>query len=227
MRSAHKTAVFSGAGISGQAPASLPWGFGLRDDLLALMYAAAKESLGDQVADEQFADLVNSQRKLEVVLARLSGAAGVEAVDCLFALHLRVPNAAHMLAALHLALGGSHVSVNFDIGIELAYELLTDGEAVNALPEPYRRAAASWRALTPAGAPALRVVASNREFDEWAADGTPPALLKVHGSLSRDQRHLVDVVVLDTDELGQLTPSRRAAINSLGTAKQLLITGYS
>jgi hypothetical protein len=28
------TAVFSGAGISGEAPASLPRGFGLRDDVL-------------------------------------------------------------------------------------------------------------------------------------------------------------------------------------------------
>lgn len=227
MRPADKTAVFSGAGISGQAPASLPWGFGLRDDVLELMYAAARESLGDQVTDEQFTDLVSSQRKLEVVLARLSGAAGVEAADCLYALRLRVPNEAHMLAALHLAFGGSHVSVNFDIGIELAYELLTDGETADALPEPYRRAAAGWRALTPAGAPALRVVASHHEFDEWAADGMPSALLKVHGSLSRDQRHLVDVVVLDIDELGQLTPSRRAAIDSIGTAKQLLIIGYS
>jgi hypothetical protein len=227
MRPADKTAVFSGAGIGGEAPASLPWGFGLRDDVLELMYAGANESLGDQVTDEQLTDLVNSGRKLEVVLARLSGAAGIEAAGCLFSLRLRVPNEAHMLAALHLALGGSHVTLNFDIGIELAYELLTDGEAANTLPEPYRRAAAGWRALTPAGAPALRVVASHDDFDKWAADGTPPALLKVHGSLSRDQRYLVDVVVLDIDELGQLTPSRRAAIDSLGTARQLLITGYS
>lgn len=191
------------------------------------MHAAARESLGDHVTDGQLASLLDSARKLEVVLARLSGAAGVEAADCLLALQLRVPNEAHMLAGLHLALGGTHVSLNFDIGIELAYQLLIDEEAAEALPEPYRSAAAGWRMLAPADMPALRVVASRLEFDEWAADGKPPALLKVHGSLSHDQQHLVDVVVLDIDELGQLIPSRRAAIDSLGSAERLLITGYS
>ncbi len=227
MRSALGTAVFSGAGISGEAPASLPRGFGLRDDLLRLMNAAATESLGPAVTDGQLAGLLGSGRKLEVVLARLSGAAGAEAADCLLALRLPAPNEAHMLAALHLALGGTHVTLNFDIGIELAYELLTGEAAAGALPRPYRSALADWRALVPLSAPPLRVVASHQEFDAWEAGGSPPALLKVHGSLSRDQRHLVDVVVLDIDELGQLSASRRAAIDALGSADRLLITGYS
>src|SRR5215469_1150414 len=224
---ARGTAVFSGAGISGEAPASLPRGFGLRDDLLRLMHSAAAQSVGAEVTDGQLAGLVGSGRKLEVVLARLSGAAGAEAADCLLALRLRVPNEAHMLAALHLALGGTHVTLNFDVGIEVAYGLLIGAGAAGDLPEPYRSALAGWRALVPAGAGTLRVVASHREFDAWVADGSPPALLKVHGSLSRDQRHLVDVVALDIDELGQLTASRRAAVDALGSARQLLITGYS
>ena len=219
--------MFSGAGISGEAPASLPRGFGLRDDLLKLMHAAASESLGDQVTARQLADLLESGRKLEVVLARLSGAACRDAAGCLLALQLSVPNEAHMLAALHLALTGTHVTLNFDVGIELAYDLLTGGAAAHGLPGPYDSALADWQALVPTGAPPLRVVASHREFDDWAAQGQGPELLKVHGSLSRDQRHLVDVVVLDIDELGQLTASRRAAIDGLGLARCLLITGYS
>jgi hypothetical protein len=145
----------------------------------------------------------------------------------LLALRVSVPDEAHMLAGLHLALGGTHLTLNFDIGIEMAYELLTGGVAADDLPGPYRSALAAWRALVPADAGPLRVVASHQEFDAWAADGQRPALLKVHGSLSRDQRHLVDVVVLDIDELGQLTASRRAAIDHLATAQHLLITGYS
>lgn len=219
--------MFSGAGISGDAPASLPRGFALRDDLLKLIHAAASESLGTQVTDGQIADLLASSRKLEVVLARLSGAAGVDAADCLLALRLRVPNEAQLLAALHLALGGTHVTLNFDVGIELAYEVLIGGEAMTTLPEPYQSAAADWQALAPEDAPPLSVVASHLEFEAWVANGKPPALLKVHGSLSRDQQHLLDVVVLDIDELGQLTPSRRAAIDSLESVKRLLITGYS
>jgi hypothetical protein len=219
--------VFSGAGISGEPPASLPRGFGLRDDLLKLMHAAARRSIGDQVTDGQLADLLESGRKLEVVLGRLSGAAGPEAADCLLALRLRVPNEAHMLAALHLALGGTHVTLNFDVGIERAYDVLSGGEAADLLPEPYRSAAPSWQALVPPGIRPLRVIASHEAFDAWAADGGPPALLKVHGSLSRDQRHLVDVVVLDVDELSQLTAARHAAIDGLRSAARLLITGYS
>lgn len=142
--------MFSGAGISGEAPASLPRGFELRDDLLRLVHAAAGVSLGAHVTDAQLTDLLGSGRKLEVVLARLSGAAGAEATDCLLALRLRLPNEAHMLAGLHLALGGTHVTLNFDIGIELAHELLTSGEAADAVPEPYRSAVADWRALAPA-----------------------------------------------------------------------------
>ena len=94
------SAVFSGAGISGEAPASLPRGFGLRDDLLQLMHTLAKESLGSLVTDEQLTELVASTRKLEVVLARLSGTAGIHAAECLLALQVEVPNEAHMLAAL-------------------------------------------------------------------------------------------------------------------------------
>jgi hypothetical protein len=219
--------VFSGAGISGDAPASLPRGFGLRDDLLKLMHAAARESIGSPVTDGQLAELLDSGRKLEVVLARLSGSAGTDAADCLLALRLLVPNEAHMLAALHLALGGIHATLNFDIGIELAYELLTGRYPTAALPDPYDAAASAWLGLAPADAPALRAVASHIEFDAWVADGKPPALLKIHGSLSRDQARLLDVVVLDIDELGQLTPSRSAAVETLGSAQRLLITGYS
>lgn len=119
------------------------------------------------------------------------------------------------------------MTLNFDVGIELAYELLTGGGVTTALPEPYRSALADWQALVAGPVPALRVVASRAGFDEWVTAGEPPALLKVHGSLSRDQAHLVDVVVLDIDELGQLTPSRRAAVDSLGSARRLLVTGYS
>ena len=228
VRSPPQSAVFSGAGISGDAPASLPRGFGLRDDLLGLMHASAKSSLPDFVGDDQLHDLLTSSRKLEVVLGRLSGAVGIDAADCLLALHLRLPNEAHLLAALHLVRGGCHVTLNFDIGIELAHELLTGGDAAAAaLPDEYRTAAADWQALAAGHGGTLRVVASHAEFDKWVEQSKPPALLKIHGSLTSDQSHLVDVVVVDMDELGQLTPSRRDAVLHLGSASTLLITGYS
>jgi hypothetical protein len=192
------------------------------------MHTLAKESLGSLVTDEQLTELVASTRKLEVVLARLSGTAGIHAAECLLALQVEVPNEAHMLAALHLALGGIHVTLNFDIGIELAYSLLTGDSGVpSCAPDGYRSAVPDWQALVPSDTPSLRVVASHAEFDRWMESGQDPALLKIHGSLSRDQRQLVDVVALDIDEIGQLTRSRRAAVDRLGSVRRLLITGYS
>ena len=217
-------AVFSGAGISGEAPASLPRGFGLRDDLLRVMHGAAVESLPSVVTEHQLTELLGSARKLEVVLGRLSGFVGLDAARCLLSLRLELPNEAHMLAALLLARGAPHVTLNFDVGIELAYELLTGDRDV---PETYREPLDRWRERLPRAAPSLRVVASHDEFDRWVAEGRPPALLKIHGSLSADQDRLVDVVVLDFDEIGQLTPGRRAAVDLLGSARELLITGYS
>ncbi|HYS35095.1 MAG TPA: SIR2 family protein, partial [Pseudonocardiaceae bacterium] len=223
-----RIAVFSGAGISGEAPASLPRGFALRDDVLRHMHTAARAVAPDLVTAAALDALVASPRKLEVVLGRLWGTIGADALRCLLALRVEVRNEAHLLAALHLALGGTHVSLNFDVGIELAYGLLTGrGTLPATAPDEYRAALPAWRALVPRDTPPLRVVVAHDEFARWAATGGRPALLKIHGSLTADQRDLVDVVVVDIEELGQLSDGRRAAIDSLRTADRLLITGYS
>jgi hypothetical protein len=62
----------------------------------------------------------------------LWGTLGEDALQCLLALRVEVPNEAHLLAALHLIRGGMHVTLNFDVGIELAYELLTGRAALLA-----------------------------------------------------------------------------------------------
>jgi hypothetical protein len=223
-----ESAVFSGAGISGEAPASLPRGFKLRNDLLRVVHDVATKVAPADVSDGALAELVDSQRKLEVVLGRLWGSVGEDALRCLLALRLEVPNAAHLLAAVHLARGGIHATLNFDVGIELAHDLLTGrAELPSGAPPEYQLLLPLWRRLVPHGVPPLRVVASRDEFAAWVMDGKPPALLKIHGSLSLEQHNLIDIVVVDTEELGQLPVARRAAIDALGHADRLLITGYS
>src|SRR5262249_23175003 len=94
-------------------------------------------------------------------------------------------------------------------------------------PPEYRDALVAWRRLV-TGVPApLEVVAGHDAFAGWRRRGGPPALLKIHGSLTEDQSNLVDVVVVDTEELGQLTEERLAATERLSNAARLLITGYS
>ena len=133
-----------------------------------------------------------------------------------------------MLSAVHLARGGTHITLNFDVGIEIAYHLLTGrAELPTDAPAEFRQLLPRWQRLVPADTPPLLVAASRAELNGWDTAGRPPALLKPHGSLTLDQTSLVDVVVVDIEELGQLTAGRRAAVQRVTDADVLLITGYS
>lgn len=221
-------AVFTGAGISGSAPASLPMGNALRNDVIRLLHDATLKIAPDLVGPLDLSDWQESSYKLEVVIGRLWGTIGDDALRCLLALSVAIPNEAHLLCALHLMAGGTHVTLNFDNGVERAYALLVgDIQLPEDAPLVFADLLPQWRALVPANRRNLRVAASRREFDEWVADGRPPALLKVHGSLTPDGQSLVDVVVVDIEELAALWPARREAIDSLAAASQLLITGYA
>jgi hypothetical protein len=221
------TAVFSGAGLSGALPTGLPMGTWMRDELLRLMHTAANRVADDVVTSDSLDSLTRSSRKLELVLGRLWGVTGDDALVCLLSLRVAIPNEAHLLCALHLVLGGTHVTVNFDRGIETAHDLLTGrADLPPDAPGPLAELLPKWRALTSSRA-RLRVVASHDDFAAWNEEGQPPALLKVHGSLNSDQDGLVDVVVVDVEQLGLLSRPRRAAIDALGNIQELLITGYA
>lgn len=224
---AARTAVFTGAGLSAAGPASLPMGYALRDEVLRFMFERARRFAPDLVPPEQLEQLSVPERKLEQVLGRLWRITGSDALDCLHCLAVAVPNRAHMLAAVHLARGGTQATVNLDRGVEMAYELIAGRTDIpSGWARDYGEALGAWRVDTREIRQPLRIVASREQFDAWVADGKPPALLKVHGSLSYDGASLVDVVVEDTEELGGLAPSRRAAIDLLAEAALLIIIGY-
>lgn len=221
-------AVFSGAGISGAGPARLPMGNRLRNDVLGVLFAAVEDVMPGKIPTELTAELTASNRKLEVVIGRLVQTIGEDALGCLFALRLHLPNESHLLAAVHLAHGGLHVTVNLDVGIEVAYDLLTKRRRLPAAEEAtYASCLAAWQRLLPPCVPPLHLIVLKQEFDDWVAGGRPPGLLKLHGSLSLDQRGLLDPVVVDIDELAQLSTGRVAAVDRLGEAHRLLITGYA
>jgi hypothetical protein len=73
----------SGAGTSGDEPAALPRGFGLRDDVLETMPEAARQVLGSLASDDQLDRLRSGPYKLEVVLSRLWDTVGTDALDCI------------------------------------------------------------------------------------------------------------------------------------------------
>jgi hypothetical protein len=82
--------------------------------VLKLMYVGAADYAAALVDAAQLDDMRQPQRKLEQVLGRLWRVVGEDALGCLRCLHVAVPNEAHMLCALHLARGGTHVTVNLD-----------------------------------------------------------------------------------------------------------------
>lgn len=220
------TAAFTGAGLSGDAPASLPMGNWLRDDILRVMFRQARAAAPGLLNDEHLQSMTSSGHKLEMVLGRLWGVLGDDALGCLYALKVELPNTGHLLAALHLMRGGTHVTVNFDIGIELAHDLLSGQVELPARLRGLQPQLEQWQRLVPPAASPLLVVTSKNEFDTWSRAGQPPALRKVHGGLSRDQQRLLDVVVVDIEEIGALWPTRLEAVQTLADATRLVITGY-
>jgi len=114
--------------------------------VLRVIHAAASQVASTDVSDRALAELVDSQRKPEVVLGRLWGTVGEDMLRCPLALRLNMPNEAHLLAALHLARGGMHVTLNFDVGIKLAHNLLTGrAELPPEAPHEYRRFSVNGR----------------------------------------------------------------------------------
>ena len=80
--------VFSGAGISGEAPAELPRGFGLRNAILRFVHEQASVICPGSVTPEQLAEVESANWKLELVLGRLWGIIGKDALRCLLALNV-------------------------------------------------------------------------------------------------------------------------------------------
>jgi len=226
--------VFTGAGVSADKPADLPQGYQLRDDILILCRGHAAAVAGEG-SDLDPAPLRKLAWKLEYVVGRLEGIIGAHAADVLLSLELTVPNRTHLLLALHLIAGGRQVTLNFDQGVELAYDLLT-GRARG--PHPGVAAALpAWQPLAGTLSP-LRVVATETEFSAWAAErrrgeaSRQPVLVKPHGSLARapdGSLRVTGVVVTDEPELGQLSDDRLEALRWLtesGRIRRVLVTGY-
>lgn len=222
--------IFSGAGLSASFPAGLPLGWAFRDLLLDMCYEEAR-LISPGAADPAVFDAVKGGTyKLEVVLGRIAATVGSAAVDVVTLLDLTVPNESHMLAALALAHGGTHVTVNLDEGVELAYKLLTGSATLPATTDPaLGTALPSWQALVPANCPPLSVIASQREFNVWKSKRSSYTLLKIHGSIRRVHDHIdiIDPVVEDELEYAGLSPARLASLDVLTRASTVIITGYS
>ncbi len=222
--------IFTGAGISGAEPSALPMGHTLRNELLKACHSAAERAIG--MSDRPALNhVLASDWKLEYVIGRLVGTIGTDATTVLSTLWVEVPNETHMLLAAHLFNGGLHVTLNFDRGIELAYDLLQGAVSLPPkAPVSYQQALTRWRARLHGPAPPLAVVGTSDELKQWVLGRQAPALIKLHGTLEPDALgNLVprDVSVVDETQLMFLSPQQLDALDELSRSSYILVTGYS
>jgi hypothetical protein len=227
---ASEVSIFSGAGVSAAAPASLPLGMRLRDLVLTLCQRAAETLALPGAYDLPIEVLTKEAWKLEFVLGRLARILPAESRRVLHALTMPLPNEAHLLLADHLGLGGLQATLNFDQGIEFAYGLLSGERSLPAwTPEPFPELLEHWRAEFRVLLPPLRVLATEQSFVAWRAHPTKPALLKLHGSLKAldGEPQTVEPIFLDGAELVDPSQPRLFALDRLADGESMLVTGYS
>ncbi len=146
----------------------------------------------------------------------------------LAAMRVGVPNEAHLLAAIHLARGGVHVTMNFDDGVERAYALMAGAATLPATTPPvFHDALHRWRRVFPDRASPLRVVSRATELS--AALRVRPLLVKLHGSLGEhaDGVTLPLMPVTDEPDPGELGTDRTRAFAALAAEGFVLVTGFS
>jgi hypothetical protein len=217
--------IFTGAGISSGPPACLPLGRTFHRLLREACEMGARSFAPDVVDDRV---IMAARRGSWNPLARIENTLPGAGSGAIRAMRIRVPNEEHLLAAIHLARGGYHVTVNFDDGVEVAYALLAgDRPLPGASAETVGRLRA-WRRSFPAAAPSLRVLSRPADLDARAFRSRP-LLVKLHGSLGEhpDGVALSLPGVTDEPEVVDLGRARHAALEELSRHPIVLVTGFS
>ncbi len=217
--------IFSGAGLSHLAPASIPMGNAFHRRLRELCLARSAPYAGDLV-DATTLDAIRTSRLN--LLARIENTSPGAGSSALRTMTVAIPNECHLLAAIHLAGGGLHLTMNFDDGIERAYALLSGNAELPAAAKPsFHQALADWRDRFPDPVAPLRVVSRSQEISS-ALPGRP-LLVKLHGSLGRHAEGLTLPMPSMTDEpdTGNLGMDRERAFDALAAEGFVLVTGFS
>ena len=220
-----RVGLFTGAGISSGPPARLPLGPTFHR-LLRQACGSHARTFAPDIVDERVLGALQSGRWN--LLARIENTLPGSGRGAVRAMRVDVPNEEHLLAAIHLARGGYHVTVNFDDGLELAYDLLAGRrwlspeyvDASEALPE--------WRRWFPPAAPTLSVASRPDQF-ATRHYRSRPLLVKLHGSLGEaaDGVALSLPAVTDEPDIVDLGIARRAALDELARHPFILVTGFS
>ena len=220
-----RVGLFTGAGISSGPPARLPLGPTFHGLLRQACETKARTFAPDVVDDRVLAALRRGNWNL---LARIENTLPGAGQGALRAMRVELPNEEHLLAAIHLARGGYHVTVNFDDGVELAYGLLAGRRSLSPEFPESSEAVLAWRRWFPASAPELGVAFRPDQF-ATRHYRSRPLLVKLHGSLgdSPDGVALSLPVITDEPDIVDLGIARGAALDELARHPFVLVTGFS
>jgi hypothetical protein len=220
-----RVGLFTGAGISSGPPARLPLGRTFHRLLRAACEERARTFAPDIVGERVLAALRGGNWNL---LARIENTVPGVGRGAVHAMRIEVPNEEHLLAAIHLARGGYHVTVNFDDGLELAYGLLAGRRSLSAAFPDASEAVLAWRQWFPTSVPELTVISRPDQFARRHYRSRP-LLVKLHGSLGEapDGVALSLPVVTDEPDIVDLGGARRAALDELARHPFVLVTGFS
>jgi aminodeoxyfutalosine deaminase len=218
--------LFTGAGLSLAAPASLPSGPVFHRRIYEACFAGAERVAPGLLPPGLVDTLCAGHRNL---LARLETTAPGASAGTLACLHVEVPNEAHLLAALHLAHGGRHVTVNCDNGIERAYALVTGADELpDGTAACHRDLLAAWRDCVPSSPPPLAVVRDAVDFEAGGFDRRP-LLVRLHGGIGGGVDGIVHPTAAGRDEPDVLDLGHRrcAALDALVADTFVIVTGFS
>ena len=220
-----RVGLFTGAGISSGPPARLPLGPTFHR-LLRQACGSQARTFAPDVVDERVLGALQSGRWN--LLARIENTLPGSGRGAVRAMRVDVPNEEHLLAAIHLARGGYHVTVNFDDGLELAYDLLAGRRWLSPEYVDASEALPAWRRWFPPAAPTLSVASRPDQF-ATRHYRSRPLLVKLHGSLGEaaDGVALSLPAVTDEPDIVDLGIARRAALDELARHPFILVTGFS
>lgn len=118
------TLFWTGAGISMDAPSSLPSGYDLTKAVVeAFLLPHAWETLTSFLTKASYSDPMGRRKsfpRLEAVLGSIVSVLGSNFLTRFASLNPD-PNQNHLFFARHIALGGTHITMNLDEGIENAF----------------------------------------------------------------------------------------------------------
>jgi len=200
----NKVIFWTGAGISKDSPSLLPPGDDLTKEIIDAF--CLKGTWGKILNYLSYANIKDSHRKnktiprLESILGGIVSVLGYDFLNRFNKLFNPIPNALHLFFAHHILKGGSHITLNLDLGIE------------NALQKQ----------ISP---PVYQILTPSNISQQNILNTTFPFILHLHGKHGESLSNLG--LTIENVSKGFSDDIKKLIINRLHLSSLLIFAGYS